>query len=98
MAKTFPLDWHKRRSGKGMSPKAELVLNVLLTHSNDYNEPVNVMDLIRSAQSWKIGSMVSCHIAIAWLKDHGYLKVVQSSKDKRNKTVDITAKGKGYFA
>jgi len=98
MVKTFPLDWHKRRSGKGMSPKAELILNVLYTYSNDYNEPINVMDLIRSAQSWKIGSLVTCHGSISWLKDHGYIKVLQSNKDKRHKAIDITSKGKGYFA
>ena len=98
MAKTLPLDWHKRRSGKGMSQKAELVLNVLYFYTEDHDEPINVMQLIEAAQTFGIASMVSCHIAIAWLKDHGYIKITQSNKDKRTKSVDITAKGKGYFA
>lgn len=98
MTKTFPLDWHKRRSGKGMSQKAELVLNVLYFYAEEHDEPLNVMQLIEASQVFGVASMVSCHIAIAWLKDHGYVKIAQSSKDKRTKTVDITSKGKGYFA
>lgn len=98
MNKALPLDWHKRRSGKGMSQKAELVLNVLYDYDEDHDEPLNVMELIEASQLYGVASMVSCHIALAWLKDHGYVKIVQSHKDKRNKTVDITSKGKGYFA
>lgn len=98
MAKTFPLDWHKRRSGKGMTQKAELVLNVLYFYAEEHDEPLNVMQLIEASQVFGVASMVSCHNALAWLKDHGYVKIVQSSKDKRTKSIDITSKGKGYFA
>lgn len=98
MTKTFPLDWHKRRSGKGMTQKAELVLNVLYFYAEEHDEPLNVMQLIEASQVFGVASMVSCHNALAWLKDHGYVKIVQSSKDKRTKSIDITSKGKGYFA
>lgn len=98
MHSTFPLDWHKRRSGKDMSSKAELVLNVLYFYDEDHDEPLNVMQLIEASQVYGVASMVSCHNAIAWLKDNGYVKVLQSSKDKRTKSIVITQKGKGYFA
>jgi DNA-binding MarR family transcriptional regulator len=94
MSKYFPLDWHKRRSGKEMSVKAELVLNALLLH----NTPLYVMEFMKIAQNLGIGSMVSCHNALDWLRQQGFVKISLSDTDKRIKRVEITSKGKGYFA
>jgi len=99
MSKALPLDWHKRRSGRGMSAKAELVLNVLYSQvASGSNVPVQVMELSKSVQNLGICSMVSGHIALTWLKDNGYVKLLQAPQDRRIKTVELTAKGKGYFA
>jgi len=99
MSKALPLDWHKRRSGKGMSAKAELVLNVLYSQFAIGNSvSMQVMELSKAIQNLGICSMVSGHIALTWLKDNGYVKLLQSSEDRRIKTVELTAKGKGYFA
>jgi len=91
--KFLPLDWLKRRSGKEMSAKAELVLNTIFAQ----NKPMNIMEIVTIAQNLGIGSMVSCHSALEWLSANGYVKVTQSDKDKRHKKVELTSKGKGYF-
>lgn len=89
-----PLNWHKHRLAKEMSPKAELVLNVVC----DYHEPLYIMELMNIAQKLKIGSMVSCHTALNWLVEHGYVRLNTSKLDKRVKKVEFTKKGLGYFA
>lgn len=90
----LPLEWHKRRLSKDMSQKAELVLNIVKT----FQEPLYIMELMNVAQKSKIGSMVSCHTALNWLIEHGYVKSGSSKLDKRVKHIEITKKGEGYFA
>lgn len=82
---------YKKRIAAKMSAVAELMLYI-----SQGLGPKSVTHLVSLASKEKIASVTTLHVALAWLRDNGYVKT-SLDKDQRVKFCTITAKGEKYL-
>jgi len=87
-----PIQWHKKRKKAGMPPTAELVMDLIID-----SKPMPVMDVINHAWTMKIASSSTLHNSLSWLKNNGYVKVLDQDTDGRKRVCVVTDKAKNYL-
>lgn len=87
-----PLAQHIRRSNRGMSPNAEILLDMV-----SQNKKITVMNLLVEAIDLKVATQATLHKELYWLVSNGYVNLQQALGDKRTKECTITPKGKLYL-
>lgn len=87
-----PLNWHKKRRAAGMSSVAEVILDLIFDEGQ-----IAVTDVMRECHHIDVASTATIHTALAWLREHHYVKVVSHSDDARRKNCSLTAKGLKYL-
>ena len=92
-----PLEHHDKRTAKGMSNHAELMLDLLREMLVD-GLPCTVMECNNLAVYREIGSPATLHKTMRWLTEHRYIALSKSDKDSRAKTCALTRKGIDYLA
>ena len=92
-----PLEHHDKRTAKGMSNHAELMLDLLREMVADVL-PCTVMECNNLAVYRRIGSPATLHKAMKWLCKNGYVVLKTSERDARAKTCFLTRKGIDYLA
>ena len=92
-----PLQHHDKRTAKGMSNHAELMLDLLREMLVD-GLPCEVMECNNLAVYREIGSPATLHKSMKWLLKNGYITLKTSERDARAKTCALTRKGIDYLA
>ena len=92
-----PLQHHDKRTAKGMSNHAELMLDLLREMLVD-GLPCTVMECNNLAVYREIGSPATLHKSMKWLLENRYIALKTSDKDARAKTCALTRKGIDYLA
>ena len=92
-----PLQHHDKRTAKGMSNHAELMLDLLREMVAD-GLPCEVMECNNLAVYREIGSPATLHKSMKWLLKNGYITLKTSERDARAKTCALTRKGIDYLA
>jgi len=92
-----PLQHHDKRTAKGMSNHAELMLDLLREMVAD-GLPCEVMECNNLAVYREIGSPATLHKSMKWLLKNGYITLKTSERDARAKTCALTRKRIDYLA
>ena len=92
-----PLQHHDKRTAKGMSNHAELMLDLLREMLVD-GLPCEVIECNNLAVYREIGSPATLHKSMKWLLKNGYITLKTSERDARAKTCALTRKGIDYLA
>jgi hypothetical protein len=92
-----PLQHHDKRTAKGMSNHAELMLDLLREMVAD-GLPCEVMECNNLAVYREIGSPATLHKSMKWLLENRYVTLKPSERDARAKTCALTRKGIDYLA
>lgn len=92
-----PLQHHNKRTAKGMSNHAELLLDLLREMLAD-DLPCTMMECNNMGVYREIGSPATLHKSMRWLLAHKYVTLKQSDRDARAKTCTLTRKGIDYLA
>ena len=92
-----PLQHHDKRLAKDMTPRAELLLDLVREMVAD-GLPCEVMECNNLAVYKQIGSPAVMHKSMRWLLAHKYVVLKTSERDARAKTCALTRKGIDYLA